>query len=71
MIEWIFLITMYRPSLCNTAVCEARNGVVVAEVRGVDREHCNRIREEILGFFGKTRDGRPNINGTVTECEQR
>jgi len=71
-IEWVFIISLHMPSLCDTAECEARRGPVTAEIRGlVDETHCRRIRKLIMDRFGTTRDGRPNIDGTVSECEER
>lgn len=72
MIEWFFVISLTMPGLCDTAVCEASGGAVSAEITvPTDETHCRRIRKLIVARFGKARDGRPNIDGTVTECEAR
>ena len=74
-IEWFFAISLSMPGLCDTAACEARGGEVRNETIGVDKAHCERLRKVILGRIrdevGVARDGRLNLDGTVSECEER
>ena len=70
-IEWFFAISLSMPGLCDTAACEASRGSVRAEVVGVDRTHCERLRKLMVGHFGRARDGRGNIDGTISEGEER
>lgn len=71
MVEWFFILTLFWPSSCSTDACLAERGRIVAEVRAIDEAQCRSVRKFILSQFGRTRDGRPNIDGSITECEEK
>lgn len=71
MTEWFFILTLFWPTSCSTPACVAEKGQIVATVREVDRAQCEWVRKFIVDQFGKTRDGRINIDGSISECEER
>ena len=67
MTEWLFVLLLSLPSLCDTARCAEAQGTIRAEITAVDEVHCLRLRRLLVREFG----GETNIKGTVTPCVSR
>ena len=65
--EWVFVLLLSLPSLCDTAQCTQAQGAIRAEITAVDEVHCLRLRRLLVREFG----GEANLKGTVTPCVSR
>jgi len=65
--EWVFVLLLTLPSLCDTPRCTDAGGAVRAEITAVDAPHCLRLRKLLIQQFG----GESNVKGTVTPCVSR
>ena len=67
MTEWLFVLLLSLPSLCDTPRCQQAQGAIRAEIVTADEAHCLRVRRLLVREFG----GEANMKGTVTPCVSR
>ncbi len=82
MIEWVFVLVLHLPSLCDTDLCTARQGVTKVDVHAVDEAHCRKIRKTIVRRLGAAEftiveddfswpGEHGNPGGSVSRCADR